>query len=83
MRVECQRCGAISNTTDKEGHLCKDLAKRYERQKQAVNAVKKVLERYVHGDGRMTWFIRIDNQEQLENAALEIIKAIGARDNGL
>lgn len=78
MRVECQRCGAISNTTDKEGHLCKDLAKRYERQAKAVDLIMPILQELVDDTGGV-WL----DEEHLQNYALEIIKAIGARDNGL
>lgn len=78
-RYECERCGTVLNTTDTETHLCKDLKKRYERQKQAVNAVVKILDNYSNALG-----IEDDAQKEcFEEIALEIIKAIGARDNGL
>ncbi len=77
MRYECPRCGAIENTTN-EPHLCKDLKKRLERQKQAVNLVIPILQSVVEEyAGSPT------DPKYLEYYALEIIKKIGARDNGL
>jgi len=41
-RYTCERCGADCNTMD-QPHLCKDVKKRYERNKKAIDLVTTVL----------------------------------------
>ena len=72
MRYECARCGAMCNTLDPP-HLCPDLAKRYERQKAAVELVREILGRYR---------VRIRFPAVQEQIALDIVKALSGRDLG-
>ena len=72
MRYECPRCHQPVFSTGPE-HLCADLAKRYERQKAAVELVREILGRYR---------VRIRFPAVQEQIALDIVKALSGRDLG-
>jgi len=69
-RYWCQRCKQESNTLD-EPHLCKDVKKRYDRNRKAVETVVGILNRS-YGES-----------EYNTDIAADIIKALSGRDLGV
>lgn len=72
--MKCDRCrAAVHGRAQDQPHLCKDLAKRLERQTKAVQIVRSILiDRAGDIAGDLT-----------EDAALEIVKALSGRDLGV
>lgn len=79
-RYFCERCKADCNTLD-EPHLCKDLKKRYERNKKAIEIVSDIVEKFIEKHGYdPTYSISPD---KLEEVSAEIVKALSGRDLGV
>lgn len=75
-RYTCERCGADCNTMD-QPHLCKDVRKRYERNKKSVDLVAVILEKRF-GEANGWW-----DESFYQEVATEIIKALSGRDLGV
>ncbi len=74
-RYECERCHEVCFTTNPP-HICKDLVRRLERENRQIDAVEKLLNRYL-----MEPAIAGMSNREIANEIVKALKNLGLNED--